>query len=469
VPYAADSSSIADLLALMPETGTNSYFEGISRVAPGTIVSIGRDGTGFRRFWKPRLATLRLKDSGEYAEAMREQLDRATARRLRLSSGEIGSQLSGGLDSASVTASAALQLDPERLLAFTAVPSVATPTPRGTFGDESPLAEAVAAKHANIEHVRVAAGRTSPLSLFDRHFQIYERPVLNPTNAVWADAINDAAQARGVRVLLTGQLGNFTISHGGYEYLPELLGSGRLIALLRLWRGMTRHDIRNRSIAVTTLGPYLPDRLWRWLLRLLDKEDPLEASSAIRGAALAEHRVFHRAAERGLDLSYRPWRDGRAMRLWGLSRVDLGVYNKGVLGGWGIDLRDPTADRDLVEFALNVPEEQYILGGMPRSLARRAFADRLPAEVAGERRRGLQAADWHLGMGEALGSISVELEALERCPVAHELIALDSLREAIADWPCEGWNQPHVHQRFALRMMRGLATGHFLRRVSRSN
>jgi asparagine synthase (glutamine-hydrolysing) len=78
--------------------------------------------------------------------------------------------------------------------------------------------------------------------------------------------------------------------------------------------------------------------------------------------------------------------------------MDQGNYNKGVLGGWGVDMRDPSADRRLVEFCLSVPPEQFLAGGVPRSLARRAFADRLPPEVLRERRKGYQAADWFEGM-----------------------------------------------------------------------
>ena len=62
---------------------------------------------------------------------------------------------------------------------------------------------------------------------------------------------------------------------------------------------------------------------------------------------------------------------------WG----DRGNFNKGVLATHGLDVRDPTADRRVLEYCLAIPPEQFILGGVPRSLARRAFADRLPAAV----------------------------------------------------------------------------------------
>ena len=157
------------------------------------------------------------------------------------------------------------------------------------------------------------------------------------------------------------------------------------------------------------------------------------------------------------------------MRLWGMKRVDLGVYNKGTLAGWGLDLRDPTADRRLIEFALRVPEAQYILDGVPRSLARQAFDDRLPPQVIGEHRRGFQGADWHVGMSAARGEIAAELDSFERCAGADRLVDVARLRRALEDWPQGDWNDDAVSLLYRHAMLRGVAAGHFLRKVARTN
>src|SRR5439155_11182972 len=122
--------------------------------------------------------------------------------------------------------------------------------------------------------------------------------------------------------------------------------------------------------------------------------------SAIRPARLTELDLASRARARahGGDFTFRPWRDGIALRLASINWIDPGNYNKGTLGGWGIDVRDPTADRRLIEFCLSVPTEQFFRGGVLRALGRDALADRVPPEVLNETRRGLQAADWHEGV-----------------------------------------------------------------------
>ncbi len=88
-----------------------------------------------------------------------------------------------------------------------------------------------------------------------------------------------------------------------------------------------------------------------------------------------------------------------------LRRVDLGNYHAGILGGWGVDQRDPTADRRLVEFCLNVPPEQNLVNGETKALARRAFAGRLPQDVIASRGKGYQAVDWHEGLTAARDSL----------------------------------------------------------------
>jgi asparagine synthase (glutamine-hydrolysing) len=152
-----------------------------------------------------------------------------------------------------------------------------------------------------------------------------------------------------------------------------------------------------------------------------------------------------------------------------LARTDPGTMNKGILAGWGLDMRDPTADRRLMEFCLRVPAEQYLLGGTPRALARRGLADRLPAAVLNEPLKGLQASDWHEGLTAARPALAEAVEALARSPAAASALDLERLRRLLADWPEGGWADKQVVQHYRLALLRGVAAGHFIRKVTGSN
>lgn len=103
-----------------------------------------------RRYWQPDLERrIRYRDPRDYLEAGREMLDRVVAPSLR-AIGPVACQLSGGLDSSGVAATAACLLDPTRLHTFTAVPEAAAPMPAErprAFYDEAALAsDALAAR-----------------------------------------------------------------------------------------------------------------------------------------------------------------------------------------------------------------------------------------------------------------------------------------------------------------------------------
>jgi asparagine synthase (glutamine-hydrolysing) len=191
--------------------------------------------------------------------------------------------------------------------------------------------------------------------------------------------------------------------------------------------------------------------------------------TAIRTDRLVELDLTGLAAERSLDFSYRPWKDGFDMRLWVLHRTDPGNYNKGTLAGWGLDRRDPTADERLVEYCLSIPTEQYLSNGVPRALAKRALADRLPQAVLNERKKGYQAADWHEGLTAARGEVAAELDRLSACAPAATTLDLPRLKRLVENWPQSGWEKDQVIQPYRLALLRGIAAGHFLRKASGAN
>jgi asparagine synthase (glutamine-hydrolysing) len=359
------------------------------------------------------------------------------------------------------------------VVAFTAVPREGYdgPAPRNRFGNEGPLAAATAALYPNMEHVLIRTGHLSPLDNLDRNFFLFELPILNLCNMVWATGINQAARERGLGILLNGQMGNMTISYDGSEWLPELLRAGRLFTLAKLSRSL----LANRQSDVLgllsqTFAPYAPAWLWRWANRAFRQRDwDIFQYSAIRPARLEELGLEAMARERNLDFSYRPRKDSFASRLWVMRRVDQGNYNKGQLAGWGLDSRDPTFDKRLVEFCLGAPMAEFLKGGVKRSLGKRALADRLPAAVIAQKGKGLQAIDWHEGLTAARADVARELDRLEQCAPAATSLDVAKLKRLVEDWPQAGWEKDDVVSPYRLALLRGISVGHFARKAAGSN
>jgi len=472
IPAAPDREAVAGFLALIPEDGSETFFRGIEKVRAGEMVTVTRDGLNRARWWRPSLKPLGLKRPDDYAEALREHFDRAVAARLRGAGPAVAAHLSGGLDSSAVAATAArlTAADGGRVTAFTGAPREGYDSSevKNAFCDESPHAAEVAAMYPNMEHVIVRNGG-SPFADLDRYFFVYERPVLNLCNSVWMHRIMEVARDRGLRVLLSGARGNMSFSYDGMPLLTQLLSSGRLGRLARESLALVRNGTRVGTVAAQTLGPFVPVPLWQAIARLRGKGRKLTDYTAISPDAADSLRIAERAAERGLDLSYRPRRDPLETRLWALRRVDTGNYNKGHLAGWGIDVRDPTADRRLVEFCLTVPPDQYLRGGIRRALARTAFADRLPAAIVNERLKGYQAPDWHEGLAAARDELGGELGRIAACEEAGTTIDHAMMRGLAETMPSGGWHKPATTEKYRLSLLRGVSAGHFIRKAAGSN
>jgi asparagine synthase (glutamine-hydrolysing) len=474
VPYAPDEERIAEFLVLMPDAGTQTFFHGIERVEPGHAITLARSGLSVRRHWQPKRRALGLRRPEEYDEALREVLDRSVRCRLR-GGRDVGAHLSGGFDSAAVAATAArlLASSSRRVVAFTAVPRDGYDglAPRNRIVDERAHAAATAALYTNMEHVLIRSEKRSPLDDLDRNFFLYDQPVLNICNIGWANSINDAARQRKLTVLLTGAAGNLGLSYNGLELLPELFRSGRWRQLwceVRALIGGGR--MRWRGVLANTFGPWCPAPVWVWLHRLVSGDAPdLISHTAIAAGRLAELNLPARAKACSLDLFCRPWKDGFAIRAWALQSFDPGNYNKGVLGGWKIDQRDPTADIRLLEFCLSVPTEQFLRNGVQKALARRALSDRLPQVVLDEWRKGLQAADWHEKLTAVRVELGAELDRLGACAPVANLLDLPRLRRLVENWPAGDWDRDSVSAPYRYALLRGISTGHFLRRAMGGN
>jgi asparagine synthase (glutamine-hydrolysing) len=475
IPRAPDEERLAEFLTLMPEYGSATFFKDIDKVEAGSIVTIDASGVRTRQHWQWSGRKLAASRSEEYVDGLRHHLDEAVRCRLRGANGAVAAHLSAGFDSSSVAATAARLLAPSggKVAAFTAVPRAGydLPVPRYKMGDEGPLAALTAAMHLNIEHVLIRSGHRSPLDGLDRSFFLYDRPMLNICNNVWLSAINDEARRRKLTVLLTGQFGNMSLSYGGGELLAELVRAGRWMQWGRTAAAIVRARHRRlRGVMAASFAPWLPPSLWRWFARTFQGQNyEINRYTAIDPVRFAQLDLSARARAHGLDFSYRPWKDGLAMRLWAIGRMDLGNYYKGALGGWGLDMRDPTADRRLVEFCLSVPTEEFYKDGVTRSLAKRALADRLPAEVLGAHAKGLQAIDWHEGLTAARPQLAEEISHLEQIAPAGRALDLTRMRSLVENWPTEGWHRPEVMEAYRLALLRGISTGHFIRCASGAN
>jgi asparagine synthase (glutamine-hydrolysing) len=382
-------------------------------------------------------------------------LDVSVAARLRGAGPVVAAHLSAGLDSGAVTSTAARILGDEgaALLAFTAVPRIHSADQiTGAIADESLLAGAVVRPFANVEHI-MTPGHRSLTAAFARNVQLWERPAPNMINDLWWSKITCAARGRGARILLTAPMGNLSLSHSGEEIFTELLASFRWIALARALSDTRRvQGARAKRLALSMFASHLPRSLWSAMQRARGRR------------ATSDFLLPAGAAARFDDLDdlAGPSKSALERRLSLIAAIDPGSFNAGAAAGWGVDMRDPLADKRLMEFALSLPTEMFFNRGVSRALARRTLADRLPDQVLLELRKGYQAADWVQTLHDNRDELLAEAEAIAVSPAA-ELIDTRALIEALRTMPQQDWSSARTRHLYGRSLVGALSAGHFLR------
>lgn len=406
---------VGEYLALQMVQRDETLFRDIRRLPGGHSLTVDAAGQAtVRRYWS--LEGIRLLDyrtDGEYAEHFLEVMRQAIAPRLR-AHGPVGTQLSGGQDSSTVS-----------VLAHGLCKEAARPAPRtysvaypGLDCDESALIRAIQAFDAlegpllekrdpGIEHYDRVLART-------HDFPGY--PNGTPETLTLADAMT----ADGCRVALTGVGGNECFE-GGLEWLAEAVSHGRLVpawreawASRRAYRGSAarlfyRYGLRplwrDRRDAQGLVKPKVPwiDPAWMRRTALLDR---LQRTHPAPPGATPTQRHVHELTT-GSEEAHT------------LELLEASSHAAGV------ELRHPMLDRRVVEFAYALPGEQRWREGRPKTLLTHAMQGRLPpailerteqADFTSQSIEALDAVRERWPMGEWLAGTAgwVDAERLER-------------------------------------------------------
>ena len=454
-----DEEYVARYLMLANISTERTIFRNIQSLPPGCALSIHRDKKKLWRHWQTdHLPELRLGSPEEYLDCFREKFDQAVRTRLRTPGG-VGAQLSGGLDSGAVAATAARLLGVTEITCFTAVPRSTFKSPGSAthFDNEGEAAAEVAALYPNMRHVLVDSSATSFLDILDHNNNLYDHPCYGPSNEVWSNAIMARAREAGITVLLNGNCGNSTLSYEGMPALSVWFRSGQWRTLARVaWQLRQAHSASVRLMVRHAVWPSLPF----WLRRMTDPHmRNFSFDYTPLNPEIAQRPDLQRDALHDLN---RTTSDGRSMLRTMLEYGDVSETNVASQGGWQLDYRDPTFDRRVVEFCLTVPLEEFLRGGQMRSLARRAMVGRLPAGTLNRRIRGRQSADWYLNLEAVRGRMATELERLQGSPLASRMLDLPRMRSLLENWPSSGFDRLDIVRSHHITLTRGFSVGKFL-------
>ncbi|MCW3124005.1 MAG: hypothetical protein JWQ38_3497 [Flavipsychrobacter sp.] len=351
---------------------SGTYNNEVFALCGGNKLTIDSKGLRKQQYWKPeKTGTYNFKKDADWAECLCELMIQAVENRMNTDL-PVGISLSGGLDSSSIAciAGSILKKRNKPLYAFSSV------LPAGHSGielDERKYIKIVGDHISNLEQVYVAANDIGPFSGLELASDIEET---FPNAFFYMDrAICEAAQAKNIRTFFSGYGGDFLVSHPGSTAIYQMVSDLKLTDAIELLQQFSSNEKR----------PFL---------RILKKE-----VIAHTGAFKLFSSIKHR--KRVNWLHYTPLEDtfvnGYKGQLDFSDTIDNSLFMAGYIASgyvsrtmgkfanrnerFGMRCELPLFDRKINEFMLNVPVKQFVVGGVKRSLVRRAMEGILPKEI----------------------------------------------------------------------------------------
>jgi len=405
---AALADNLLDRYPRLQET----FHEAVSRVPPGHVLRVTRQGRSASRYWDP--APNREVDwlSADEVERFDELLDRAVSR--CLSFGPTGIFLSGGLDSASVAAVAVERSKAEGLPKPLAL-SLIFPDPK----ENEEIVQRGVANQLGLSHfLKPFFEATGSNGLIPQSLKLSETlpaPLLN----TWIPAYYDLAREgsrRGCQSIITGG--------GGDEWLTvspflaaDLMRDFDVRGVYRLWQSLRRSLNRSSLALAWTVGWTFGVKLHAlppahgfvkqvapWALKLrhrLMREPPLWVPPKWWAPDAALRRDLEQRKEeadenrRQASSSYY-FREVRSaldhpIVSWELEEM-FEVYQRA-----GVRVLQPFWDADLVDMLYRTPPLMLMHDGRSKGLVRSSMARRFP-RLGFERQRKVEATSFYASL-----------------------------------------------------------------------
>jgi asparagine synthase (glutamine-hydrolysing) len=466
----SDRLRLAQVLVSWQHDAELTAYNGFRRLVWAHAMAIAPEGrTRSWRHWSPEgRQPLAFRFDEEYEEAFVEYYTRAVQSCLRTQK-PVAATLSGGRDSGSVVAMAAplLATQGRGLTAYTSVPCLpADGAGDRKVGNEWEMAHSTAVMAgANVQHIPIDAANYGVLQGIEYLLDAHDGPSHAASNHYWIQAVTEAAARDGAGVVMTGQMGNATVSWTGNGSALLALLQGYPATALRLFL----HAEPNPWLTLKrqVFKPLLTPGLRAFRRFKTPRGGPWQAYSALNFHMASELDLDGRMRAEGYDPTFTisPLEDLRRRFFWPAWGIGVGIWPE-MAARQSISILDPTFNQSMVEFLLRVPDDQFRHEGQGSWLFRRAFRNRLPAPVLNGERKGLQAADVGHRILRELPAIRASLNSLDSLLEAQEMLDMPLLHRCLEDLVAKV--DPDTTARAGTILLRGLGVGLFLRRLADS-
>ena len=432
VPRKLNEVRVGDFLSSALYDKQITFYQDILRLPPAHTMKVSSAGIKIESYWSlnPKYE-LKLGSDEEYAAKFREIFAEAVRCRLR-SAYPVGSMLSGGLDSSSITCMARKILSENDRSDLHTFSGIFDKVPKS---DERFFMDAVT-RTGKIEPHYIHADEVSPLVDIEKILWHQDEPFFAPNLYLNWKAYQQA-NPLGVRVVLDGFDGDNIVSHG-FGYLRELGRAGRWLKLFselkkvnQNFRGYTQNFEKSYWIKFLSyleeygIKPFVHKfKITRFIwYRYKNLSRKIKAKAEGNTVKASWTSCINKKFIDRIGLKQR--RRALLKQRYGNSDTQRQEHyhavNNGVLpttlevldrtaNASGIELRYPFWDKRLVEFCLSLPSEQKMNLGWTRMILRRSMEGILPKEI-----------QWRGGKGNLGHSLRYGLQTFEKDNVKQML------------------------------------------------
>jgi asparagine synthase (glutamine-hydrolysing) len=360
VPMVADPESIDAFLTLGYVPPDRTIYRDVQTLPPAHYLLWKNGSARVTRYWKPDLEPrpMSLQDA---AERLRILLRQAVKRQM-IADVPVGAFLSGGLDSSTIVA---LMQEHSR------EPVKTFSVGFGTMVNELPYARAVAERY-HTEHHEIDLGEPDVAALIERMVKVYDEPFAD-TSHIPTFLVSEFAR-RHVKVVLSGDGGDELF--GGYSWYAPLAMSEDLPLALAQWIVLRSISValRHRYRALTARS-HAAGLAARWddvwtrdiMSQTVIRADERQRMWGGRHVEPFEPGGYYRPSPQTIGLNRAFYFD-----LTSFLPGDILVKVDRAAMAHGLETRAPFLDRDLVEFALTIPEELKVRGAETKIVLREA-------------------------------------------------------------------------------------------------
>ncbi|WP_078545769.1 asparagine synthase-related protein [Litchfieldia alkalitelluris] len=416
-----------------------TVYKNIYQIPPSHSISVKDGEVKLTRYCNiQNIEKLKLKSDEEYEEAFRDVFKTAVKSRIR-TFGKVGVRLSGGLDSGTVASFAAdeLRRESKRLYSYSYVPECEFVdwTPKNLLPDERPYIANTVNHIGNITANHLDFKGENPFSKIDSILDLMESPYKFFENSFWLNGISEKSSKDGIKILLNGARGNHSISFGSpalnIDYYANMLKTFRWYKLNQELESFCENFRTGKSVILPILYKELRQSIFSRTHGIF-KTSGNSFYSLLNPKLANETNIKEKLREHGINnhsMSEIELRDNhfKGLHSWNTT----GTANTKLSLKYSLMERDPTNDIRVIRFCLSVPHEQYIKGGLDRSLIRRATKSILPDTVRlNNQTRGIQIAEVINRMESTWPHFVNELKSLIEDPMVEHLFNLDVIKNA---------------------------------------